>query len=174
MRMKNLRLKVFGSQNDHYLDLFKSLFEDSKWNPLGLKDILAVSACENSFLLISAIPGYHQLLISEVTVYMTVCLPLPRRKCSASHRLSVGVMQPTYLVPFNTHTHLSRHPLLMGPVVGPTTQSQSLHNMAFLSLAFDYSWKLDSGNNLHQSGSQVVMATQGQRSLLSVAILDHT
>lgn len=51
--MKNLWPKVFGSQNDHYLDLFNSVFEDSKWNTLGLKSVLAVSPLWKQFSVVN-------------------------------------------------------------------------------------------------------------------------
>lgn len=40
---KNIWLKILDNQNDHFLDLCNSAFEDSKRNIFGLTSILAVS-----------------------------------------------------------------------------------------------------------------------------------
>lgn len=107
-KKKNLLPKVLDNQKDHYLDLFNSAFEHSKRNALGLTSIPAVSP--SWILLISAIPGYHQLLISEIAVRLTrqfACLFL-EQNFSASQRRSMGSCNPPTQFPLTLmHIYLS-------------------------------------------------------------------
>ena len=50
---KNLWPKVLGNQNDDYLDLFNSAFEDSRENTLGLTSILGASLPWKQFSIVN-------------------------------------------------------------------------------------------------------------------------